>query len=87
MTTISYYLIHLKTNSIKTLCQENQETRMSLFQPSTSSSTHSNLPKSIDLNLTTEELSFLHRLLSYKIETQTSQTAIQVFGQFDQFKQ
>ena len=60
---------------------------MSLFQPSTSSSTHSNLPKSIDLNLTTEELSFLHRLLSYKIETQTSQTAIQVFGQFDQFKQ
>ena len=56
---------------------------MSLFQPSTSS----NLPKSIDLNLTTEELSFLQRLLSYKIESQTSQTAIQVFGQFDQFKQ
>jgi hypothetical protein len=56
---------------------------MSLFQPSTSTK----IPKSIDLNLTTEELSFLHRLLSYKIETQTSQTAIQVFGQFDQFKQ
>ena len=60
---------------------------MSLFQPSTSNSTNSNLPKSIDLNLTTEELSFLQRLLSYKIETQTSQTAIQVFRQFDQFKQ
>jgi len=75
------------TNTIKTLCQENQETRMSLFQPSTSSSTQNDLPKSIDLNLTTEELSFLQRLLSYKIETQTSQTAIQVFRQFDQFKQ
>ena len=63
------------------LSEENQEKRLSLFKNSTS------LPKSIELVLTTEEVNFLHRLLSHKIDKRNSQSAIQVFGQFDQFKQ
>ena len=63
------------------LSEENQEKRLSLFKNSTS------LPKSIELVLTTEEVNFLHRLLSHKIDRKNSQSAIQVFGQFDQFKQ
>ena len=40
------------------LSEENQEKRLSLFKNSTS------LPKSIELVLTTEEVNFLHGLLS-----------------------
>ena len=63
------------------LSEENQEKRLSLFKSSSS------LPKSIELVFTMEEEHFLHRLLSHKIDRKDSQTAIQVFGQFDQFKQ
>ena len=63
------------------LSEENQEKRLSLFKNGTS------LPKSIELVLTTEEVNFLHRLLSHKIDRKNSQSAIQVFRQFDQFKQ
>ena len=63
------------------LSEENQEKRSSLFKNGTS------LPKSIELVLTTEEVNFLHQLLSHKIDRKNSQSAIQVFRQFDQFKQ
>ena len=62
------------------LSEENQEKRLSLFKNSTS------LPKSIELVLTTEEVNFLHRLLSQKIDGKNSRSAIQVFRQFDHFK-
>ena len=63
------------------LSEENQEKISSLFKNSTS------LPKSIELVLTTEEVNFLQRLLSHKIDEKKSQSAMQVFGQFDHFKQ
>ena len=72
--------------SITSLPEENQDKRISLFLSNDKSQDNQGVPKSIDLVLTTEEINFLHRLLSYKIDMQTSQTALQVFGQFDEFK-
>ena len=66
---------------MKILSEENQEKRLSLFKNSSS------LPKSIELVLTTEEVNLFYCLLSHKIDRKDSQTAIEVFGQFDHFKQ
>ena len=73
--------------SITSLPEENRDKRIALFQSNLcNDNENTGVPKTIDLMLTTEEINFLHRLLSYKIDMKTSQTALQVFSQFDEFK-